>query len=273
MSLIEFLAARATPGVEAVTPDSYRRTIAIGERRGTIEVRRLAGRNALELRVAYPDPTALFGIIERVRRIFDLGADPGEIEKQLAGDPVLRPLIESWPGQRVPGGWDGFELGVRAILGQQVSVKGATTLAGRLAARFGEPYGGGLGLSLISPTPERLAGADLSSIGLPKARARAVQELARVVAGGAISFQTASADELAVRLREVPGIGEWTVQYVLMRALGEPDAFPASDLGLRRAAPAGGTRPTPKQLEEMARSWRPWRAYAAMYLWRSGRNG
>ncbi len=269
--LIEFLSLRATPGVEAVTPDSYRRTIALGGHKGTIDVRPIKREDALEVRVVFPDPTALFQIIERVRRIFDLGADPEEIERHLRTDPQLGPLLAAWPGQRVPGGWSGFELGVRAILGQQVSVKGATTLAGRLAARFGEPHQAGDGLDLISPTPEKLAGEDLSVIGLPKARARAIQELAKAVSSGGISFEAGSASDLGERLREVPGIGEWTAQYVLMRALGEPDAFPSSDLGLLRAVSAGGEKPTPRQLEAMAENWRPWRAYAAMYLWRSGR--
>ena len=272
-SLIEFLARRATPGVEWVTADSYRRTIAEGKHRGTIEVRPIPD-EALELRVAFPDPAALFGIIERVRRIFDLGADPAEVGRHLRSDPDLRALVEASPGQRVPGCWDGFELTVRAILGQQVSVRGATTLAGRLAARFGEAFDGGGDLTRLFPAPEVLADAALSSIGLPKARARAIAELARAVCRGDLSFhRTVGGDELAERLRAVPGVGDWTTQYVLMRAFGEPDAFPSSDLGLLKAVKRPGEKLTPAVLEKSAERWRPWRAYAAMYLWKQGANG
>jgi AraC family transcriptional regulator of adaptative response / DNA-3-methyladenine glycosylase II len=257
-ALLGFLAPRAIPGVEVVDADSYRRTISLHGQRGTIEVR--LGR-ALELSIAFPDVRALIAIVERVRRLFDLRADPSEMHAQLSRDPLLAAFR---PGLRVPGAWDGFELAVRAILGQQVSVKGATTLAGRLVQAFGEPMDGGHGLTHIFPTPETLAAADYSSIGLPTARSEAIRQLALAVTRGELIF-SGVADPAAFieRFKKLPGIGEWTAQYVAMRALGEPDAFPAADLGLLRASGVG----SPKQLEQRAESWRPWRAYAAMHLW------
>jgi AraC family transcriptional regulator of adaptative response / DNA-3-methyladenine glycosylase II len=256
--LLAFLAPRATPGVEAVDANSYRRTISLQGKRGTIEVR--LGR-ALEVSIDFPDVRALILIVDRVRRMFDLRADPSEIHAQLTRDPLLAGFK---PGLRVPGAWDGFELAVRAILGQQVSVKGATTLAGRLVRAFGEPMDGGDGLTHVFPTPEALAGADYSSIGLPSARIAAIRQLASAVARGELAFSgAADSAGFIERFKKLPGIGEWTAQYVAMRALGEPDAFPAADLGLLRAA--GLT--TAKHLEARAERWRPWRAYAAMHLW------
>jgi AraC family transcriptional regulator of adaptative response / DNA-3-methyladenine glycosylase II len=257
-ALLGFLAPRAIPGVEVVDAATYRRTISLHGKRGTIEVR--LGR-MLELSIDFPDVRALIAIVERVRRLFDLRADPSEIHARLRRDPLLAAFR---PGLRVPGAWDGFELAVRAILGQQVSVKGATTLAGRLVHAFGEPVDCGNGLTHIFPTPERLAAADYSSIGLPVARAEAIRQLALAVARGELVF-SGVADPAAFieRFKKLPGIGEWTAQYVAMRALGEPDAFPAADLGLLHASGIGN----PRQLEQRAESWRPWRAYAAMHLW------
>ena len=171
-SLIAFLALRAIPGVERVTPDCYARTIALDGARGAIEVRPVAGAAQLELRVACSEPGALIRVVERVRRIFDLGADPAEIAGHLGRDAALAPLVAARPGLRLPGAWHGFELAVRAILGQQVTVKGASTLAGRLVAAFGEAIeGAGDGLSHLFPTVEALATADVAAIGMPKARA------------------------------------------------------------------------------------------------------
>ena len=268
--LIDFLAARATPGVEQVDGSSYRRTIAFDRQQGLLEVRRGKAANCLELRVLFPDPRALVSIVERVRRIFDLGADPIEIENHLRRDPQLARRIAAQPGLRVPGAWDGFELTVRAILGQQVTVQAASTLAGRLAQAFGQPLGdsGEDGLHLLFPTPDALAQADIARIGLPGKRAEAIRRLAEAVARGRIAFDASVAPEqLQRQLAELPGIGDWTAQYVAMRALGEPDAFPASDLGLLRAASGTGRKITPAQLLEQAEAWRPWRAYAAMHLW------
>ncbi len=245
-SLLGFLTPRAIPGVEEVTAEGYRRTIAMHGKRGQIEVRLDTRGDALDLRIHFPDAAALILIVERVRRMFDLRADPSEIRERLESDPLLAQRIALRPGMRVPGAWDGFELAVRAILGQQVTVKGATTLAGRI--------------------PAALAAADYSAIGLPAARGETIRRLALVVEQGELPF-TGVADPARwmERFRALPGIGEWTAQYVAMRALGEPDAFPTADLGLLRASGAA----SPKQLEQRAEQWRPWRAYAAMYLWRT----
>jgi AraC family transcriptional regulator, regulatory protein of adaptative response / DNA-3-methyladenine glycosylase II len=260
-ALLAFLAPRAIPGVEAVDATSYRRTIALGGKSGHIEVR--CG-EALELGIAFPDARALMTIVERVRRLFDLRADPADIAARLGRDPLLAARVESRPGLRVPGAWDGFELGVRAILGQQVSVKGATTLSGRLVGAFGEALDAGDGLTHLFPTAARLAEADCSTIGLPAARAEAIRQLASAVASGELVFGgVVDPTAFIERLKELPGIGDWTAQYIAMRALGEPDAFPAGDLGLAHATGVG----SPKILESRAESWRPWRAYAAMHLW------
>jgi AraC family transcriptional regulator, regulatory protein of adaptative response / DNA-3-methyladenine glycosylase II len=253
-SLIEFLAARAIPGVEFATPVEYRRTISLDGRAGEITVSQVAGKHALELQIRYPDPAPLFRIVERVRRIFDIGADPAEIARGLKRDPHLKPLIRARPGMRVPGCWDPFEMSVRAILGQQVSVKGASTMAGRVAEKFGEPYEA----ARIFPPAATLAEADLTTVGVTGARARTIQELARRVANGETLFDASQdVESFEARLTELPGIGPWTAQYIAMR-LGEPDAFPAGDLHLRRAG-----------LESEA--WRPWRAYAAFYIWRGSK--
>ena len=269
--LLKFIARRATPGVEAVGPGTYERTIAVNGTRGSIEVTRPGWKNHLLLRVRVPDAAPLAVIVERVRRMFDLGADPREIQARLRSDRRLRAALAARPGIRVPGAWDAFELSVRAILGQQVSVRAATTLAGRLARAWGEPIGAPDGedrLSRLFPTPEALAGADLPAIGLPPARARAVRDLAQAVAGGEIRLTTvADPDEVARTLTRIAGIGPWTAQYIAMRALGEPDAFPASDLGLRRALSSGRRLMSSTDLARHAERWRPWRAYAAMLLW------
>jgi 3-methyladenine DNA glycosylase/8-oxoguanine DNA glycosylase len=208
-----------------------------------------------------------------VRRVFDLGADPGGIAAGLRKDPRIGALLRRRPGVRVPGAWDGFELAVRAILGQQVSVAAATTLAGRLAAAFGEPVAPEAGwpqeLRYFFPRPETLARARIERIGLPLARARAIAGLARAVAAGELSLDPAAPyDETVTTLKSLPGIGEWTTQYIAMRALGHPDAFPAADLGLRKALEDGtGRMPSAAEIEELAQAWRPWRAYAAMCLW------
>jgi AraC family transcriptional regulator of adaptative response / DNA-3-methyladenine glycosylase II len=196
--------------------------------------------------------------------MFDLSADSEEIASHLRRDPVLADRVASRPGLRIPGCWDGFELAVRAILGQQVTVAGASTLSGRLVRAFGTPVVVSKDLTHIFPAPEKLAESDLTKIGLPKARAECTRLLARAVRDRNIAFSGAvNAEEFLSQFSGLPGIGPWTAQYVLMRALGEPDAFPSGDLGLLRAL---GLR-NPRELESRAQRWRPWRAYAAMYLW------
>jgi len=197
--------------------------------------------------------------------MFDLNADWPSIAKTLRSDPVMSASVQADPGIRVPGCWNGFELAVRAILGQQVTVKGATSLAGRIAARFGKNFHGPQGLAHLFPSPETLATANLTSVGLTTARAETIRALARAVSAGHIKFEgVVDSEEFLRRLCEIPGIGQWTAQYVAMRALGEPDAFPSTDLGLLRALSLTSS----KELERRAEPWRPWRAYAAVYLWR-----
>ncbi len=272
--MIGFLAARAIPGVEAVSGDRYARTIALDGAMGTVSVSR-ADDNRLAVTVRFPKMTALPSILARVRRVFDLTADPETIEAHLSRDPTLAAMIARRPGLRAPGAWDGLELGVRAILGQQITVPAAVKLAGRLTAEYGAPLPADWaepGLTHAFPSAERLAAADIASHGLmPGARARAISGLAAAVAADPNLFgPRASLDEAVAALRALPGIGEWTAQYIAMRQLREPDAFPAADVGLMRAlADTAGVRPTPAELLARAEAWRPWRAYAALHLWAS----
>jgi AraC family transcriptional regulator, regulatory protein of adaptative response / DNA-3-methyladenine glycosylase II len=274
-AILSFLAARAIPGVEAVSGNIYRRTIEIDDDRGVISVAP-ADRNRLSVSVRFPNMATLPSIIARVRRVFDLAADPDMIGAHLSLDPVLAPLISARPGLRVPGAWDGFELAVRAIFDQQITVPAATKLLGKLVLAHGAPLPAAIkdveGLTHLFPSPSRLAGADLAALGMPQARAVAVSSLAAAIfADPAMFSRGASLDEATAKLRLLPGIGEWTAQYIAMRELREPDAFPAADIGLMRAmATADGRRPSPAELLSRAERWRPWRAYAALHLWAAG---
>jgi AraC family transcriptional regulator of adaptative response / DNA-3-methyladenine glycosylase II len=272
--LRDFLALRAVPGLEEVEGERYRRVIALEGRRGWIEVGPVAGSHALELTVAFPDVARLATIVARARSAFDLDADPMTIERDLGADPRLAERLALRPGLRVPGAWDGFELAVRAVLGQGVSVAAARTLATRLVLRFGVAFGdrprGGLTHSF--PGADTLAEADLAEIGLPGSRAGAIRALARSVLEGRIELAGAGDFEsLTSSLQSLPGVGPWTAQYVAMRAGGHPDAFPCEDLGLLRGAAAclgrSGASLTAGALHRYAERWRPWRAYAAMHLW------
>lgn len=266
-NMLAFLAARAIPGVESVEGGTYRRSIFMNGQEGYFEVALDREPETLQVRIHFGDPHALFLIIERIRRMFDLNADWEPIAQRLRTDPVLRDELTARPGLRVPGCWDGFELATRAILGQQVTVKGATNLAGRLVRALGRPLAVPNGLTHLFPRPEVVADAKLANVGLPASRAEAIRSLARAVRDGEVNFDNVGdADALQCRLGEIPGIGKWTVQYVAMRALGEPDAFPSGDMGLLRALRMKTTR----ELEARAERWRPWRAYAALYLWSSG---
>jgi AraC family transcriptional regulator of adaptative response / DNA-3-methyladenine glycosylase II len=269
--LLDFLGPRAIAGVETVEKGVWRRTIGLGGEAGTIAVRR-AGADQLSVEVRFARLTALPDILARVRNVFDLGADPAAINADLGRDPVLAPLVARRPGLRVPGAWDGFELAIRAVLGQQITVASAVKLAGRIAAEYGEPLPDALrrpGLSAIFPTAERLAAADLSGLPMPRARSRALEGIARAAVEDHALFRPgASLSDAVRRLKGLPGVGEWTAQYIAMRALREPDAFPAADIGLMRAlATPDGVRPNPAQMLTRAEAWRPWRAYAALHLW------
>jgi len=262
-AMLGFLAARATPGVERVEGSRYTRTISLDGVHGEISV--APARSALVLHVSFPDATARPRIVARVRRMFDLDADPHLIAGHLGRDRLLRRALAAHPGIRLPSAWDGFELTVRAILGQQISVRAATTIAGRIAAAFGSRVNGDTGVSLF-PSPAQLAEAPLERHGVVAARAACIRALAREVAAGRIAFDRfAGGRDACARLRTVPGIGPWTAEYVAMRACGEPDAFPSGDLVLRRLA---GVE-TARELEQRAARWRPWRAYAVMHLWQS----
>ena len=271
--MLSFLAARATPGVEVVEAGKYRRTISLNGRDGYFEAFLDQGCEALLVRIQFGDPYSLFFIIERIRKMFDLGADWAAIVPSLKSDPALTRSVEADPGLRVPGCWNGFELAVRAILGQQITVKGATLMAGRMVRSFGMPFDGASdasGLTHLFPLPQVLADANFETIGLTGARAETIRVLARAVCSGEINFGgVVDSDAFLNKLCEIPGIGKWTAQYVAMRALGEPDAFPSSDLGLLHAI----ALETSRELERRAESWRPWRAYAAMYLWRIASQG
>jgi AraC family transcriptional regulator of adaptative response / DNA-3-methyladenine glycosylase II len=272
-AVLQFLAARAIPGVEQVESNAYRRTIRVGNAAGSLELRPRDDGAWVALRLHLPSLDGLSSAVARARRIFDLDADPGPIAAQLRRSPALAERVARRPGLRVPGAWDGFELAVRAVLGQQITVRGATTLAGRLVARFGEPFASAYPdtLTHVFPRPETLAEADLASIGLPRARAETLRTLATAVASGSLALDAARGlDDLVAQLVSLPGIGDWTAHYVALRAGGEPDAFPASDLGLRRALARGGTPLSAKALAREAEAWRPWRAYAALHLWTQG---
>jgi AraC family transcriptional regulator, regulatory protein of adaptative response / DNA-3-methyladenine glycosylase II len=264
--LLEFLAARAMPGVEAVDGGTYRRSISLQGQPGFLEVSLDEASNALASRVQIGDPRLLFCVIERVRAMFDLNADWGVIAKTLRSDAAMAAHVHAEAGLRVPGCWDGFELTIRAILGQQLSVKAATTLAGRLAHAYGQSFAAARGLTRLFPLPSVLADATLAGIGLTTARIDTIRAFARAVCERRIGFDgIENLGEFRARLCEIPGIGKWTAEYAAMRALRDPDAFPADDLGLRRQA--GDCTAT--ELETRAEAWRPWRAYAAMLLWQS----
>ncbi|WP_375466066.1 DNA-3-methyladenine glycosylase family protein [uncultured Methylobacterium sp.] len=263
-----FLAARAIPGIEAAAP-GYARTVAIDGRHGTVAVALEAGdRLRATIRA---DAAALPEIVARLRRVFDCAADPAAIGAGLARDPGLAPLVAARPGLRVPGAWCGFELGVRAILGQQVSVAAATRLAGRLVAALGTPFAGAAqpGLTHVFPGPDAIASADIAGLlGMPRARGAAIRALAAASLAEPDLFAPGQDPATAAaRLTAIRGIGPWTAQYVAMRALRDADALPVGDIGLMRALDAGPGRPSPAQLLARAEAWRPWRAYAAMHLW------
>ena len=262
--MLAFLAERAIPGVEAVDEQSYRRTISMNGSDGYFEVSLDHTRDAVAVNVQIADPRLLYLIIERIRSMFDLNADWSVIAENLGADPALTSRIRAEPGLRVPGCWNGFELTVRAILGQEITLKRATMLAGRIAESYGKPIYNAEDLTHLFPAPEVLADAKIVDLGLTEGDAEKIRALARAVRDGSISFERiVDSNAFMARLREIPGIDRWTEQYIVMRAFGDPDAFPTSDVGLPRALGLG----TPADLEIRADSWRPWRSYASMYLW------
>jgi AraC family transcriptional regulator of adaptative response / DNA-3-methyladenine glycosylase II len=267
--VLAFLAKRAIPGVEIVQSGVYRRSISLRGHQGYFDVSLHERKEALSVRIQFGDPCSLFFIIERIRAMFDLSADWTDIARTLKSDPLLAERVRAAPGLRLPGCWSGFELATRAIVGQQISVPAATKLAGRIAEIFGQTFPMGNGLTHIFPSPEALVEADLTRAGLTAARAETIRALARAVCSGQIRFEGIIDSEVFLtHLCEIPGIGKWTAQYVAMRALGEPDAFPTGDLALLRALDLANSR----ELERRAEMWRPWRAYATIYLWNDARS-
>ena len=271
-SLLRFLAARAIPGVEAVHGGRYARTIRAPGGPGIIELSlpsagqpARAGQAQVLLRARLTSLRGVGQVVSRCRQLFDLDAEPQAIAAALAADEILAPLVAARPGLRVPGAYDGFELAVRAVIGQQVSVPAARTLTGRLAARHGTPLppaGPDGTLTVLFPTPAGLADADLSGLGLTTGRQETLRALAAACASGRLTLDAgADPEETAARLAELPGVGPWTVAYIMLRASGDPDAFPATDLGLRRMTERLGCEPG------RPGRWRPWRAYAALHLW------
>jgi AraC family transcriptional regulator of adaptative response / DNA-3-methyladenine glycosylase II len=266
--LLSFLAARAAPGVECVTQDAYVRTVAAGAARGWVRVEPVPGRNSLAVDLSTSLMPVLPAVLSRLRNLFDLSARPDVIESHLASDAQFARSIRRCPGLRVAGAFDGFELAIRAVLGQRISVAAATTLAGRLAHSCGEPVATPFPcLNRLSPGAERLERIDVSEftrLGIPASCGRAIRELACAVSRGSIRLEPGVEPERTIaQLIELPGFGDWTAQYIAMRALRWPDAFPAGDLILLRALGAASAA----SLRRTAEAWRPWRAYAAMHLW------
>jgi len=272
-SMLCYLSARAIPGVEVVESGSYRRTVELDGFVGSVEVMHLPEKQSLSVTIRFLNVQSFPAIVTRVRRLFDVGADIETIDAHLSCDPLLAPLVARRPGLRAPGGWDGFELAVRAILGQQVSVAAARRLAGQFVALHGKPVSNGddshSGLSHVFPTAQRIASVNSIALGMPNARLLSLKALAQATVADPNLFRPVGTIEEAIeRLRTIRGVGKWTAQYIALRALREMDAFPASDVGLLRGvAIIDGAQSTSASLLNRAESWRPWRAYAAQHLW------
>jgi AraC family transcriptional regulator of adaptative response / DNA-3-methyladenine glycosylase II len=266
--MMAFLGARTLKGVELVRDDAYVRTAKLGSHKGWICVRHAPDRCALLVELTHSLTPVLPALMGRLRHVFDLTARPDVIAAKLMQDEALADVVARNPGLRVPGAFDGFELAVRAILGQQVSVKGATTLAGRFVDAFGETFETPhAGLTSVSPTPERIAAAEveeLTALGIVQTRARSIIALAEEIATGRLALDAgARPNDTIEQLVALPGIGAWTAQYIAMRALRWPDAFPKEDLALRKNL--GGV--SAGRAEELSQAWRPWRSYATLHLW------
>lgn len=268
--LLAYLATRGIPGVETVVDGCYARTFEINGRDAWLTVRNLPDRDSLEVTVAPGFSRSVKEITCKLRQIFDLDADPALIISHLGQDPKLAATLAAYPGLRLPGTWNVFELSVRAILGQQISVARATTLAGKLADRFGKKFATPIpGLNRICFTPQALADAtpeEIAAIGIPLSRGKTLHGFAHATIAGKLNFPSATPiTPLLATLQELPGIGPWTANYIAMRGLSLPDAFPTADLGLLKAT---GLK-SAKELDALAEKWRPWRSYAALHLWSS----
>ncbi|HEV2606506.1 MAG TPA: AlkA N-terminal domain-containing protein [Xanthomonadaceae bacterium] len=267
-AMLAFLAKRAIPGIERVETDSYERVVGPTDASTWIRVTASRAKPELLLEISNTDPRAIPDIVRRVRRMFDLDADLVAVHAALRDEPLLAKAIRRRPGLRVPGGWDGFEIAVRAVLGQQISVAGATTLARRLVDAHGETRAQTRdGLDRSFPTPQRLRDAPLEAIGLPRSRAATLRSLAAAVVDGRVDFSVGQRlDAFVEHMTALPGIGAWTAHYIAMRALGHPDAFPAGDLVLQQVL-GGEKRLSERATEARSQAWRPWRAYSVLHLW------
>lgn len=268
--MMRFLGARAMKGVESIVADEYLRTVQLGRHRGWVHVRHKPGKRTLVVELTHSLTPSLPALMGRLRNLFDLSARPDVIAAHLAQDSLLVDRVARNPGLRVPGAFDGFELATRAILGQQITVKAATTLASRFAEAFGEaietPH---RGLTRLSPSAQRISAAtmeELAALGIVGTRAQSIIALAEETASGRLLLEPGAHPESTItQLVALPGIGPWTAQYIAMRALRSPDAFPKEDIVVRRAL--GGV--TTARAEAMSQSWRPWRSYATLHLWGS----
>ena len=270
-AMLDFFAYRAIPGIEVVTTESYARTFRFEGVSGHFEAFFEPDTYELRVRINCAETRHLHWIINRVRSLFDLRADSFLIGEFLARDAQLAPIVQRFPGLRVPGCWSGFELAVRAILGQQVTVKAASTLVARIAERYGRTYEcGAQGLHLTFPEPAQLAVADLNGMGIVGQRIAAIQAVAGQIECGELDVDGGmDTGTFVPAICSIKGIGEWTAQYIAMRALNDPNAFPYSDLILRRAVSKPGVTMTPKALLQRAEPWQPWRAYCVTLLWRN----
>ncbi|MCQ4083109.1 helix-turn-helix domain-containing protein [Streptomyces sp. RB6PN25] len=272
--VFDFLARRVIPGIEEITGTpgarTYRRTLRLPYGAGTAEIDEAPGRGWLDCRLRLSDLRDLTTAVQRIRHLFDLDADPDAVGQLLGTDPVLAPAVAARPGVRSPGAADPFELGIRAVIGQQITVAGARTMLGTLVAAYGDrlPGGADSGLTHLFPAADRLAAAGFTELGMPDSRRRTLRALAEAVASGALRLDPgADRDETTTRLLDLPGIGPWTTGYIRMRALGDPDVFLPTDVGVRRGLAVLGVDGAPRTASAVAEAWRPWRSYALHHLW------
>nr|WP_174257522.1 DNA-3-methyladenine glycosylase 2 family protein [Phytoactinopolyspora alkaliphila] len=272
LGLLQFLAVRAVPGVEEVVGTTYRRSVSLPHGPAVVELTPATGWVHAVIRLT--DPRDLTAAVARCRRVFDLDADPGAVDAVLGSDPALRPLVEATPGTLLPGTVDGHELAIRGVLGQQVSVAAARTIAGRLVVAHGKPLDAPVGtVTHTFPHVDELASVDPATFPMPRSRQRTLHEVAARLADGRVRLDPGADRDAAEReLQEIPGIGPWTSSYVRMRALGDPDVFLPTDLGVKHGMQALGLEPAPNAVAEHSQRWRPWRSYALMHVWAAATN-
>jgi AraC family transcriptional regulator of adaptative response / DNA-3-methyladenine glycosylase II len=267
---LRFFAIRDS--VESVSGGAYARSALVGGVPAVVSIEQASGEPALDVTVGSFEPVDLGVVTQRLRRSFDLETDPASVVRRLGTDPFMASLAERHAAVRVPSHWDPFETAIRAVMGQQITLLNAARLNSRLVDRAGPRVDFGAGMpTRLFPDARQVLAADLSDMGMPGARVRTLQAVAAASLESPTLFsRSASAEETVARLTQIKGIGPWTAHYIALRACGEPDAFPASDAGLLRgAAGADGRKPTPRELEARAEAWRPYRAYAAHYIWAS----